>query len=385
VKGSKSKAGTVGGAPKWRLRVFLGRTAEGKMQYDSKTFIGTAREADAELGRMIELAHPGGSARTVDARKRTFSAALALWRTKDAHKKSPPTVRGYESNLARHILPELGDDPVAKITPKRLAALFEKLSESGLKASTVNNVHTAISAVLQRAVLEDWLTSNPARAVKRARVDWRPPTAPEGDSLVQLLDAIDDEDDRALVLLAVVTGARRGELCALRWSDLDLEAGRVEIARSLVVGTEAGAGLVEKDTKTHAARTNELPALAVDALRVRRARAERWAKTCGTELDAEGFVFSDEPRGLAPWRPDLVSHRWARVRARAGLPKVRFHDLRHFAASEALAAGEDPVTVRDRLGHRSLDTTNLYAHSRREADAKLATALDGRMRALLGE
>lgn len=383
MKGTKTKVGKTSDGTKWRLRVFTGRDSEGRQHYETKTLVGTAREADDELALIVALNRPGGSLGS--SRERTFAAAVELWRKHDAPRKSPPTARGYESNLALHVLDELGDAPVRKIHPRTLAALFDRLGASGLKPATVNNVHTAISAVLQRAVLAGWLDHNPARSIRRAPMEWRPPTAPERDELGLLLAAIGDLDDRALVLLAVATGARRGELCALRWTDLDLKRGRLAIERALVVDTKAGKALVEKDTKTHATRANVLPAYALDVLAARRARAEKYASSCKTQLDVDGFVFSDEPRGRTPWRPDYVSHRWMRARTRAGFPKVRFHDLRHFAVSEALANGADPVTVRDRVGHRSLDTTNLYAHARADADIELAARDHAGIGALLAK
>lgn len=379
MKGTKTKVGTSSGLPKWRLRVYVGRDELGKQHFETKTLTASARDADRELARMIELAHPGGAASSTDARKRTFAAAVELWRRKDAPKLSPATVRQYELNLSAWILDDLGGLPVTRIQPSTVARLRERIIESGRTGATANRIHATISAVLRRAVDEGWLTHNPAREVKRARESWRPPTAPKVDELARLLDAIDDEDDRAMVLLAIATGARRGELCALRWSDL--HGAKLTIERSIYADTSEA---IEKDTKAHASRTVTLSRSAVEVLRARRARAKAWAKRCKIALDDDGFIFSDEPSGRIPWRPDFVSHRWERIRKAAELPKVRFHDLRHYAATAALAAGADPATVRDRLGHGNVATTSLYVHGREDADAELAEALDDELSKLVG-
>jgi integrase len=382
MKGTKSKAGRTPEGTKWRLRVFLGRDAEGKQRFDTKTLVGTAREADDELAEMIRNAHPAGAGPSEIAGKRTFGAALEHWRKIDARPLKASTLRGYEANYRLHVLPHFGDVKVSKISPASLELFYAELYEKGLKPATVHQIHAAISAVLSTAVRLRWIPRNPARETKRARIEWRPPTAPERDDLPKLLGALatdDDADMRALVLVAIATGARRGELCALRWSDLK---GRKLTIEHSIYATQKQR--IETDTKTHASRIVTLPAYAVEALKARRARAESWAKRFRVKLDADGYVFSDEPRGREPWRPDFVTFRWGKARKAAGLPKVRFHDLRHFAASEALANGADIATVRDRMGHRSLATTSLYSHGRDEGDEALANRDDDAMRALLG-
>jgi integrase len=385
VKGNKTKVSKSSTGTKWRLRVFVGRDAEGKQRYETKTYVGTAREADEELAAMIVDAHPAGAGPTEIAGKRTFAAALEHWRKVDASNLKPSTLRGYESNYAKHVLPRFSDVRVSKITPASLELFYAELYASGLKPATVHQIHTSISAVLSTAVRLRWLARNPARETRRQRIEWRPPTAPVRDDLPALLaelTADDDLDMRSLVLVAVATGARRGELCALRWSDLDRRRKRLTIARSIYATKRER---IEGDTKTHAERVVTLPAYALEALEARRARAELWAERCGGKLARDGFVFSDEPRGLVPWRPDFVTFRWIRARNAAGLTKVRFHDLRHFAASEALANGADVATVRDRLGHRSLATTSLYVHGRDDADEELAQRDDDGIGRILGE
>ena len=179
-----------------------------------------------------------------------------------------------------------------------------------------------------------------------------------------------------LIRLAAISGARRGELCALRWSDFDLKGGWLTIARSLS-GGRADA-LVEKDTKTHAKRRVSLDAETRSSLEAHRRTCEHRARACDVELPPTAFVFSDMPDGSAPWRPSRVTLAFRRISTRLGVGGVRFHDLRHFAATQLLAAGVPVKTVSARLGHANASTTlNIYAHRLEAADEEAANVLAG--------
>src|SRR5207249_7398753 len=152
------------------------------------------------------------------------------------------------------------------------------------------------------------------------------------------------------VLVAAATGARRSEVVALRWSDIDLRKGAVVIGRGVVLGPD---GLVEKDTKTHSSRRIALDAATTDLLRAHRQKAEEAARLCGIALPGDAYAFSDSPDGSTSWRPDYVTQAFARLADAAGLPDVRLHDLRHFVATRLLANGVDVRTVAGRLGHKN--------------------------------
>ena len=180
--------------------------------------------------------------------------------------------------------------------------------------------------------------------------------------------------------LAAATGARRGELCGLRWDDLDLDAASLTIRRS--IANTRSKGVVEKDTKTHAERRLSLDETTVAVLAEHRRTVAEFVERCGGELEADTFVFSHEPDASAPWRPDYVSLAFNRLRKTCDLPGVRLHDLRHFNASALLTEGTDFRTVSGRLGHADVSTTlDIYAHFVRHADEKAAgtigTVLDG--------
>jgi integrase len=180
------------------------------------------------------------------------------------------------------------------------------------------------------------------------------------------------------IRLAAVSGARRGELCALRWRHVDLEHAELHVEGSLV---EVGRDLIEKDTKTHAERRVSLDTGTVDALRAYRSSVEEILAVAEARRSDEGFIFSHEIDGSRPWRPNYVTLAFSRLARAHGLAGLRLHDLRHFAATTMLTAGVDVRTAAGRLGHANTSTTlDVYSHFVKRADqgaaVLLAAALD---------
>jgi integrase len=179
-------------------------------------------------------------------------------------------------------------------------------------------------------------------------------------------------------MLAASTGARRGELLALRLHDLDLPAGMLSIKRGIVI---TDAGLVKQGTKTHQARRISLDPRTVEVLSMHLAQQDALAASIGIVFRPDGFVFTHTVDGSTPWRPDSTTRAFRRLCARCGVTGVRLHDLRHYVATRLLSNGIDARTVAGRLDHRNPSTTlNVYAHfvpgSDRDASAALARLLE---------
>jgi integrase len=176
-----------------------------------------------------------------------------------------------------------------------------------------------------------------------------------------------------LVRLAAVLGARRGELCGLRWADIDLDTRTMTIRTGIA---DVGGRLVESDTKSHKARTISFDADTAGRLRGHRRWAERKAVSHDTVLDERAFVLSEAADGTIPYRPDKATGTFRRVAKKASLPDARLHDLRHFAATQLIGAGSDVRTVAGRLGHGQPWTTlNTYAAFLPERDRTAADHL----------
>jgi integrase len=200
---------------------------------------------------------------------------------------------------------------------------------------------------------------------------------PDAEGVARLLTAAMDQDPELglFLRLAVVLGARRSELIALKWRDVDLAAGEVLIASGVV--RVAGQPLIDKDTKTHAKRRVAVGAETVEALKAHRARQAAAALAAGATLPPEAYVFARSPDGGKPISPpDGISHRFQELAARLGV-RARLHDLRHFMVTQLVAGGVDWRTVSGRAGHADGHMTlATYAHFQQAQDRQAAEFMD---------
>lgn len=241
------------------------------------------------------------------------------------------------------------------------------------------HLHTAISATLAAAVRWDWIKSNPAGVVKKPRQPVPQPKPPSPQEAGRIIAAAWEQGDDwgTFVWLTMVTGMRRGELLALRWHDVDLAAGKLEIRRNYVWIDGRG---VEKDTKTHQMRRISLDLATVEVLNAHRERCERQVRSLGLEPSGSAFLFSHEPDFGKPYNPSATSHRYADMCATLGIDS-HLHALRHYSATELLTAGVDLRTVAGRLGHGGggAVTLRVYAAWVGESDRRAAEILGGRL------
>ncbi|MGQ0847361.1 MAG: tyrosine-type recombinase/integrase [Sporichthyaceae bacterium] len=247
-----------------------------------------------------------------------------------------------------------------------------------LSSGSIRVVHSILKSSLNRAVRWQWIAINPISFVEPPTIstpDPSPPTPTEAAVIVT--NAFEDPDWGALIWLAMTTGARRGELAALRWSDIDLERGSVTIGRS--VG-QIGGTTWEKETKTHQRRVLSLDPETVAVLTEHHERGAERCRQLGVELEPSAFVFSNDPDSGRAVRPDGVTQRYGRMAKRLGIT-THFHALRHYSATELIGAGVDPRTVAGRLGHGGGGSTTLRVYSAwlPESDRLAASALAARM------
>jgi integrase len=364
----------------WRLRVYVGRNAKGFPVQRSKTIrvdgnpkpgAGT-RLADRELANMIAEVNKGNTAtgaETVGGLLDQFLAhATSIGR-------SPTTLRKYRSIVESVLRPELGKIKLAKLTARDLDRLYAKLTEKGNKATTVRRVHALIGAALHQAERWDLVDRNVAHRATPPPVHAAEVIAPSPDEVQRIIEVAEAIEPAlaSLLLLAALTGARRGELCALRWSDVDWQARTLHVARS--VYETAGGGWAEKSTKTHQGRRIGLDELGLEILRRHRYQVDALAGELDVTLAPDAFIFSRSPAGLEPIRPDVLSKFTRRVADKAGVD-THLHALRHFSATQAIAAGFDPVTVGARLGHADpAITLRVYSHAVEQRDRELAASL----------
>jgi integrase len=376
---------------RWQLRVYRGRDPlTGRKRWATKTVAATS-EKDAQRQCNVwdaELhAHDGGDAGT-------FGDLVARWSTIKAPRWSPSVRYQTQWTITRHF-GQLAPIPVDRITAQTLDEFYAALRARGgqctakprcdtypcphgapLAASTVARIHVVIRAALEQAVKWGWIRSNPARLADPGEIDEAEITPPDAGDAVRLIAAAEEHDaDLApFLVLAVATGARRGALCAARWSDIDLTVATIRFPRVVVDGPD---GIVEQPA-TRRKRSGALVAIdpyTVATLGAHRDRQATRAKAAGAVLPADAHLFSDDLLGERPWRPDTTSKRFRRVRNGLGLD-CRLHDLRHLSATVLVAAGVDVRTVAQRGGWRKASTLiDRYAHAVDPADRAAADIL----------
>jgi len=343
---------------RWELRVYAGRDPlTGRKRYVSRVVQGTRREAESTLARLVSSTEDQGPA-PADT---TVRHLLVAWLETCGDDLSPTTLREYRRMIETRIIPGLGDVPLRKLQPAQVDHLYTALrTKAGLSPGTIRKVHAILHRAFGQAVRWGWVQHNVIDRTSPPRLVKAEHTPPDPQQVAELIDqAWSDDPAFGLFLhLAAVTGARRGELCGLRWTDIDFDDRSLIICRSVidVDGAEV------KDTKTHAIRRLALDVGAVALLVDRRKAAEETAAAFDVTLDPDAYLFSFEPDASRPVRPDGMTKRFVSLAHRVGI-KVRLHDLRHFAATNLLAGGVPVRTVSGRLGHADAAMTlNVYGH-----------------------
>jgi integrase len=295
----------------------------------------------------------------------------------------PTTLASYRSHVRNHLAPtKLGGTRLQQLRREQIAKHYAWLLVDGrcdgetkpMSASTLRRIHATLHRALRDAVRSRWISVNPASGVELPSAHGKERTAWDSAQVRHFLESVRRDRLAPLWLLYATTGARRGELLALRWDDVDLEAQTVSIHRSL---TEAGGALIEGEPKTRSGkRTIAIdPASAGILKRHRKAQtAERLA--AGPKWHDMGLVFANAE---GDWLlPNRISSAFIAAVTRSGLPSLSLHGLRHSFATIALVERRQPVTVvSGRLGHANVSITlDIYSHamSRQDEEAALDVA-----------
>jgi integrase len=340
----------------------------------SRTVQGTKREAQRALAALVTEASAG----KISSSTTTLAELLDRWLEHVAEQLSPTTVREYRRLVARMIAPDLGSLMLRRVTTQRLDAYYASLvRERELSPSSVRHVHAVLRGALGQAVRWGWIPTNPAASASPPKVPRReinPPAIADARALLAAADE-HDVDFGALLRVLTATGARRGEVCGLRWSDVDAGSRTLSIRRSVA---SVSGGTIVKDTKTYAARRIALDTDTLAVLATHHQRMQRRALLCRVELDPDGFVFTTTADGSQLLHPDTITGTFSRLCRTAGLSSVRLHDLRHLHTTQLLAAGVPVRTVSGRLGHANAATTlNVYAHFLEASDRDAADVIGG--------
>jgi len=365
---------------KWQLRVFVGfDPITGNPRQLSRTVDARNQtEAQRKLRAWQKELDEAPAEATLDS-SATVRTLIDEWlRHSEARGRAPRTLHDARRSAETVIFPEFGDMPIVELTPRHLDEWYRKLvsgegRERPLKATSIRRHHANLSAALNQAVRWGWIERNPAERSQPPALERVELQVPTPDEVRRLLAAAQDRGPRwgMLLTLAVLTGGRRGELCGLRWIDVDGDS--IRFRRSLYrAGEERG----EKATKTGRERRIAVAGAGMAILEDWRTRCEEAAAAAEVELVDDAFIVSTFPDGSRPVNPDTLTSVVHTLCVELEMPHVHLHSLRHFAATEMLAAGIDPRNAAEVLGHANPSLTlSLYGHATNERQRQAAEVL----------
>ena len=323
-----------------------------------QSYFQTEKEANVALRKML---HEQEKGTLPTGQQQLLKTYLNQW-LEQVHK---PTIRigtynAYRIMLDKHIIPALGYIPLQRLSPQHVQAFYANKLNEGLSLIRVRGLHSVLHSALEVAVKWNLVGRNVCDLVsppvpKRHEIQ---PLTPE--QAQRLLQTAQGHQLETLLTLALATGMRRGELLGLRWQDIDFEARCLHVQRS--VGRTGKYGLIESEPKTQRSRRKiMLPAFVVEALKKHQQQQLVTREEAGTDWQEKDIVFC----GRNGKYFDLTSleYHFKRLLKSAELPNIRFHDLRHSAATMLLGMGVHPKVVQELLGHSNISMTlDTYSH-----------------------
>ena len=357
---------------RWEGRYVIGRNEKG-LPKTKNVLAKTKRECEEKLKALRDSIR--GAEPERPKADMTFGAWMDRWyQTECKPAIRPKTQADYENRIYQHIIPELGHIPLAKLTPGDLQQFYTRLKQRGrllrteeygpgLSDRMVKSCHVTCRVALDRAAAQGLILKNPALACKAPTTHPKEMQVLTQEEMQRLLIQAKENDCYELLLLELSTGLRRGELLALRWDDLDFQTGALRVERQ-VQRVKGSLAVTQPKTKS-SSRSIILPAPVLEILKNHRQGIN------------SPWMFPSPRKENSPLDPAAVRKKLAIVLARAGCKHVRFHDLRHTFATNALEHGLDIKTLSAVIGHVSSATTlNVYAHVTDEMRQSAAAKID---------
>ncbi len=331
-------------------------TAEGRKR---KTVYGkTRQEVAAKLAKALSDQESG---LTFDAGNQTVGDYLDRWlydSVRDTVRKG--TFERHEQIIRLHIRPSLGSMKLKVLSPAHVQGFYREKLDSGLSPATVHKIHAVLHKALDQAVGWSLVPRNATEVVTTPRPAPDEIRPLDSEQVKALLEAASGERFEALYVLAIHTGLRQGELLGLRWDDVDLENGLLRVKRTLT--RHRGRLLLGEPKTKRSRRTVRLTEPAVDALRDHLARQLVQIESLGDLYRDQGLVFATQ-KGTLVNPSNLRRRSFAPLLEKAGLPRIRFHDLRHTCSTLLLARNVNPKIVSEMLGHATIAITlDTYSH-----------------------
>ncbi len=331
----------------------------GKLRQVSRTTSKGIPDARRLRSRLITEVAEGKHGRTVPS----LGALLDAW-VEHLEKlgRSPTTLAEYRRKIEKVIRPSLGHRRLDTLTAQDLNVFYAQRLLAGQSARSVMHYHRIVGAALHQGERWGWIDRNVTKRATPPVLTPTTPTVPPPDrvrALIEFAAASRTPQMATIITVAALTCLRRGELCGLRWRDLDWNDRSVVVRRSV---WQTGAGWGVKEPKAHQERRVAIGDQTIGVLLERQKRVEELAAAAETEISVEAYVFSSDLDGVRPLLPGTVTSCFAKLcrgmeaqAAQADPPRdetwaYRFHDLRHYSATQVFRAGHNPRTVASRLG-----------------------------------
>jgi integrase len=352
---------------RWEARISL---PDGKR----KCFYGKTHQDVAR--RLSEAHHEVESGLPLLNERQTLGQYLETWLETVKSQIRPSSWRRYSDLVRVHPIPALGKTVLSKLTAQQVQLFYTRKVNSGLSPTTVHHIHGMLHRALKDALRLGLVQRNVTEMVNAPRREHHEMATLSEEQSRQLLDAVAGDRFEALYVLALTTGMRQGELLALRWQDVDLEGATLQVRINV---QEAGGKYILAEPKTsYSRRRIALSQLAVAAVRAHRIEQNKERLALGAVWDTSlDLVFPNAIGGVMI--PDNLAKRsFKRYLAKAGLPPIRFHDLRHTAATLLLSRGINPKVLCEMLGHANISITlRVYAHVTPHMQQGAADVMDG--------
>jgi integrase len=344
----------------WSIILELDKTPDGKRHQKWITFKGSHKQAETKLTELLRQRDIGNYVNTDD--NITVRSFLTRWLAEYARiNLSPRGYERYESICRVHLIPAIGKIPLTKLRSEHLQKLYTEKLESGLSPRTVKYIHVITHKALVTALKWNLINRNIADNVDTPKPNQSEMQIWNEEEMSQFLEAAKDTEYYALFYAALFTGARRSELLALRWKDIDLILGQIYINRGLH-HLNNGEYVFSQPKTARSRRTIALSPSAIGVLSKYYDTRCMDAAMLNKKVTDDTLIFSDIVTGK-PYRPNTISRAWTNLAIKTGIKTIRFHDARHTHASLMLKQGIHPRIVMERLGHSTISVTlDIYSH-----------------------
>ena len=358
---------------RWEGRFTVGRDPGTGKQVQRSVYGSTQKEVRQKLAQITASIDKG----TYQTPNRiTVAEWMVEWlSTFCANKVKPLTLQSYQAITRNHIVPAIGAVELQAVRGAHIQRLYNSMTAAGLSGKTVKNVGAILHKALSVALKQGLIAANPCDAAELPKAEHKEIRPLADDEIPRFHAAIDGSPMRNAFALCLFAGLREGECLGLSWKQVDFEKGRITVSQQLQKSKASGEYYIAPTTKSGKPRTIEPPPIAFEYLRAERVKQlENRLRAGPVWSNSDDLVFTDEAGDH--YAIYTFYKRFKAIAASIGRPDARPHDLRHTAATVAIASGADIKSVQDLLGHATASfTLNVYAHTSEQMMKDTATRM----------